>query len=575
MARIRSYIKLNTDAVLYLDMHCLIVDCLTAGKGRRKFTRDFIGSGPRYIAGYIEQITNHKIITHIQRVEDFFEKTAGFLKKYSIICFSAMTMDESAAARAFNIWKQSHNGKPNFSILGGPITQDKSILYRIPVDLAVLGEGEVTLNYLFGENYESIQDLMKYNNLKRFKEKKREILSHIPNSLYRYQGKIHSGPIETGDAKQWFLQSSGFPEKITTYDNYQNSRVFVEILRGCSNFRRTSLTLSKNNACSDNQCSCCRQDPFNVRLNCPANVPPGCGFCSTIKEFGAPHSREPQVIISEIAKLISLGTRRIVLGAPDFLDYMREAQVDGELIDPQLPEPNYQALNDLITGLLEIPEIRNHQVQLFIENVKAALCTNQALDLLARLPFPIFSIGCETGSNKFANILGRPGSPDQAYDAIKRSIERGIRVHVYFIHSLPGDTAEFATETLNFLKKLKELHVEKITLYKFRELPGSPFYQSPKHYQRFDKKTLKIFDKIKKFSIEYNQSQKKRLLGSTVSVFLSEGNVHYPSDAMGWILEGGPKISVQNGKNLIGTIQKVTIIQILSDKLVLGQIIRN
>ena len=63
-----------------------------------------------------------------------------------------------------------------------------------------------------------------------------------------------------------------------------------------------------------------------------------------------------------------------------------------------------------------------------------------------------------------------------------------------------------------------------------------------------------------------------KLLGKKVRVFLSEENTTHPKDAIGWILEGGPKVSVSGAVELVGTFQVVTIIQVLSDKLVLGKI---
>jgi hypothetical protein len=63
-----------------------------------------------------------------------------------------------------------------------------------------------------------------------------------------------------------------------------------------------------------------------------------------------------------------------------------------------------------------------------------------------------------------------------------------------------------------------------------------------------------------------------RLLGKSVTVFVSEINNHQPQDAIGWILEGGPKISIKNAAKFINTVQLVRIQCVISDKLVEGQI---
>lgn len=566
-------IKLNIQEIIFYIMQCLVVDCLTAGKGRRRFTRDFIGSGPRYIGGFIEQITKGAIKTELYRVEDIIQKEPRFFKKYQIVCFSAMTMDESSVARAFNLWKAEKQHKNVLSLMGGPITQDHSIIKRIPVDFAILGEGEPSIIALFQDYLTNITDFLKQPYSKDSQKSISQILPRIPNILYRRQGKIKRSINQELDDVTIFTESSGYPEKILNYSNFENSRIYVEILRGCSNYRRTALKLSQKLSCSDNSCQICRNEPFSVKSSCPVNIPPGCGFCSTINEFGSPKSRSCIKILEEIKFLISHGAKRIVLGGPDFLDYKREELVKGPLINPKFPEPNYSALETLVDHLVNIPEVKLQQVQLFIENIKASLCTNRSLDILSKIPNAIFSIGCETGSAAFANILGRPSLPEDTYQAIKLAKNKGIRIHVYFIHSLPGDTFNYATETLNFMKSIAALEIEKITLYKYRELPGSPFHQSPRQLQQFDKKTLKLFDKIKKFSIKYNEKQKQKLLGKKVRVFLSEKNIHYPTDAIGWILEGGPKVSVKNGIKFLNEIKTVQIKQILSDKLVLGEIV--
>jgi radical SAM superfamily enzyme YgiQ (UPF0313 family) len=55
--------------------------------------------------------------------------------------------------------------------------------------------------------------------------------------------------------------------RIVDYPAYQASRVYVEAIRGCSNFRRTSLTLPDGRKCSD--CNNCDSADPHERLDCP------------------------------------------------------------------------------------------------------------------------------------------------------------------------------------------------------------------------------------------------------------------------------------------------------------------
>ena len=540
-----------------MPIKCLVVDCLTTGDGNRKFTRDFIGAGPRYIAGFIEEISQKTILTSLCRAEDILSsknRSEKWLIQFPIICISAMTMDLNTVALILREWQQVHpNILTRLVILGGPIASDFDIRSKISpedpncIDLLIPGEAESILVQLF--QVEVLTNLLSQAHL----EKKIVLITKYTN--YTQNQNLERNQL----AASWFADSTGFPDKILAYPEFPFARIYVELVRGCSNFYRTSLQLHGEIACSDSSCGKCHLDHPQSQITCPAHIPPGCGFCSAISCFGSSKSRNILPIIHEIKTLISLGAHRIVLGAPDFLDFYREKLVDGLLINPAEPEPNYAMIDQLIHELLRIPQISNHQVQIFIENVKASLCTDRALDLIAQLPNSHFSIGCETGSREFASILGRPNSPEITLDAVQRAIQRRIRVHVYFIHSLPGDTAKYTQETLSFMQSLSLLNIDKITLYKYQELPGSPFYHLPSFNTQFDKATRKNFEKIKRFVIGYNNSKKTQLLGQIVSVYLSEKNRDYPSDAIGWILEGGPKVSVQNAaESVSGAVQSVT-----------------
>ncbi|MHA1620385.1 MAG: B12-binding domain-containing radical SAM protein [Promethearchaeota archaeon] len=564
-----------------MGIDILLVDCLTAGEGTRKFTRDFIGSGPRYVAGFIETNSNHKFQVHLMRGDDILENTKSVLARYPIIGFSAMTMDIPIVRKLLALWDKHHpNPALRLSFLGGPIVCDEKILKTLHVDFAVPGEGEESLTALFKNNFEKL--LFVFSSKGQFDKNlfkvqwKNKLFSSIPGIIYHdstSQALISNPSIDPEFNKQAFQNSSGYPKKIKRYSDFQYARIYVECLRGCSNYRRTSLKLYSKNQCSDEVCVVCRGESFTTQLKCPALIPPGCGFCSTIAQFGAVNSRNINSIVKEINDLIRMGAKRIVLGGPDFLDFYRERSSKKALISPTDPEPNYEALETLIDNLLQNPKVRDHEVQLFIENIKASLCTDRALQIISRIPSPIFSIGCETGSSEFADILGRPSDPLVVLDAVRRAIALGIRIHVYFIHSLPGDTPIFAQDTLDLMDKFAQLNIDKITLYRYQELPGSPFYRISRTLPRPPKKLVQTYKKIKRFIIQYNKFQKNKLLGQTIKVYLTELNSLHKSDAIGWMLEGGPKVSVIKGAHLLGTYQTVRIIQVLSDRLVLAELV--
>jgi Radical SAM superfamily len=563
-------------------MKILILDCLTTGDGNRKFSRDFIGAGPRYIAGFIEEISQQKFTTKIIRWENFLEQPKQLLKKFRILCISAMTMDYGAVQIALNEWKKVHpDPSQRFSIIGGPITSDPKITRKIDIDVAITGEAENSLFALFSENSSKLE-MIYNNNLKSKKNQaklqlwKYNLIKNIPNVSFLDKETEQIINTDHNTSNNWFKNTSGYPKKIKQYDDYKFARIFVECLRGCSNYRRTSIELNNHIECENETCHICRDSDFSTRFdNCPSNVPAGCGFCSTISTFGSPKSRKIENVIKEITELIKIGVTRIVLGGPGFLDFHRNSSESNPLINPTYPEPNYQKLLTLIDQLLEIPEIKNKQVQIFIENIKAGLCTERALQIISKIPNAIFSIGCETGSTEFSDMLGRPCSPIDTLTAVKKALALKIRIHVYFIHSLPADNEIYAKETLDLIKQFTELGIDKITLYKFRELPGSPFYKIHSKFKRFSKKTNQFYSKIKKLVIGFNRSQKNQLIGRQLKIILVEVNKLNNQDSIGWILEGGPKVSVKNSSQFLGQMRNVRITRVISDKLLEGFIIDN
>ena len=79
-------------------MTVLIVDALAANEGRRKFSRDAIGVGPRLLAGICEK---NKKDSRIIRVEDLLESKHFFdREEHQIFLLSAMSVDEIAVKRA-------------------------------------------------------------------------------------------------------------------------------------------------------------------------------------------------------------------------------------------------------------------------------------------------------------------------------------------------------------------------------------------------------------------------------------------------------------------------------------------
>ncbi|MFX1237963.1 MAG: B12-binding domain-containing radical SAM protein [Promethearchaeota archaeon] len=553
-------------------MRILIVDCLAIGKKVRKFSRDFIGGGPRLIAAVLDKIEEKKLNIDIIRAEDILTGSdkKRFLKNYDFFLISAMTMDEYSVQNVVDIIRV--NKKKALIIIGGPIASDDNLLKKISADISVKGEGERKIY--------SIASILIENKLKLDEHSIKNLKDVKGINIRREQQVIQTedAPCLSRKEYDFFINSNLYFDYIKQYKDFKFTKIYVECLRGCSNYLRTKFQLKTSNKCSE-KCQNCNEKTPNPSLNCPSKIPPGCGFCSTIDSFGFPKSRDMNNISEEIKFLLSIGAKRIVLGGPDFLDYKREDLIKNKILTTPLapPEPNYEALEGLIDELVRYEAIQKHKSQIFIENIKASLCTPRALKIIAKIPNSIFSIGCETGSEEFSKLLGRPFNPSKTFVAVKEAIKLGIRVHVYFIHSLPGEKVSYIKDSMDLINKFYDIGVEKITIYKYQEFPGAPFYLLKNKVKMLDKKNLelnKFRKKMVRRVINFNRMRKEEMVGTNINVILAEPDLSNKLNAIGYIIRGGPKVLVRNGYKNLGREVVVSIKKVLSDKLIEGDVVK-
>ena len=133
--------------MLFLDLKILISDILAAGKGLKAFTRDFIGAGPRTVAGILK---NRGIESKISLFNDANSKK---MEEFDILMISAMSMDAQACKTVIKKWRSVKKGVNKPVILGGPIASgSERFLRKIDFDLALIGEGELIINELINNN---------------------------------------------------------------------------------------------------------------------------------------------------------------------------------------------------------------------------------------------------------------------------------------------------------------------------------------------------------------------------------------------------------------------------------------
>ena len=532
-------------------VRAVIVDCLGRVQTGRLSTVDVIGAGPRSVAGVLEKAD---VLVYIKPIEEFM-RLKGKIRTYDMLLISAMSTDALAVKMAIKYWKKYNKG---LVILGGPIVFGYKNLKNIEFDIAIYGEGEKTLEELLNLGLKDAE-LPEYDELVK-----------VRGIVFKNKsGKV----IFTG--RRFFLRRNELNKYVPStrsilgYRYYWACRVYVETVRGCSNFHRP-LIVAEEKECR--KCMLCFKGSFKDRIHCPLNIPPGCGYCSVPALYGPSRSRDPDRIVSEIKSLIDYGVTRIVLSASDILDYGRDILVEpNPLTNPSNPPPNTEWLRKLFDKIFSIDEISKGEVQVILENTKASLVNESSAKLLGEYfkGSPIH-IGCETGSETHAILIGRPVGPNKVIEAIKLLRKYGLKPYVYFIHGLPGQSKEIIDKTLKTMDILSSF-VEKITVYRFTPIPGTAFEKYPRGPSAKSNRLSKL---VVEKAREMNMRFKGSLVGKTIEAIVVGSYVRNKKYNVAYTLPHGPVVLIKNASKYYGFRVLVKVERVISDRMISGNIIR-
>lgn len=513
-------------------MKVLFVDCLNTGNYNK--WKEVIPLAPRRVLWILKK---KKVDFTFLTYFDFLRKRR-ISKEFNVLMVSGMFTDLKQVRNVRNIFTKFN--KKAIKIIGGPIAEDpKSALRRAGYDLGVIGEGEKTIEKLIENSFE-VSDLSEYENL--VMEKKGKI-------IFSRRSFLKAKEIEA---------YRNYDEILKEYPYYFASKVYVEVVRGCSNFRRVRENCLR--------CNVCFNGPLEKRLYCPSNIPPGCGYCSVPSIFGPARSLNADYIVEEIKSAIKNGSRRIVLEAPDLLDYGRDELVKpAPLTDPRNPPANLKALKTLFQKIFTIKEIENGEVAVSIENVKANLVDEKIGELLGKyFSGTEIHLGCETGDKEHAEKIARPAYPHEVINAVKILKKNGLIPHVYFIYGLPFQTEKTVKNTIRIIKECTRVGAKRILIYRFLPLPSSAFENFPKARVE-DPLNTELRNFVRKINLEL----KKELIGRVKKYIVVEKvGKHY----IGYPLKEGPNCIIL-GKNItVGKVYKVKIRNIRSN-LVIGKVV--
>jgi len=529
-------------------MRIIIVDAVGSGSEGRHATIDVIGCGPRTVAGVLEKLGFEFDLKPYYSVL----RDPSLLNGFDILMVSAMSVDMPTVRRVRKLWSRVNDG---LTVIGGPIASDPyEALIKAEFDVAFIGEAEKSLS-------EFLTKLRFSGDL--------DFLKDISGLAYRIGSEMVVNPLRPFMSRVELNSFKPSVKVIRNYWGYYACRIYVEAVRGCSNFRRTKIQLPDGRKCND--CGKCYTGPLSDRYYCPLNIPPGCGYCSVPSLFGPSRSRSIESIVDEIKGLIEVGCRRFILGASDFLDYGRDLLVEPEpLTDPSNPPPNIGAIEELLDRVKSLEREFGVRIFVSIENVKPSLVEESVAKVLGRyLHGTPVSIGIETGSEFHSIALGRPSTPHQAVKAIKILRRYGLIPYAYFIHGLPGQNVNVAIETSRVMDEAVRAGAEKITLYRFTPLPMSAFADFPKAPPSFSNEASRI---IASKANELNSKLKGKWVGLILDAFIVEafpgvrGVVAYP-------FMHGPVIFIENSSfasKFIGKVVKVKVVKVVSDRALSG-----
>jgi radical SAM superfamily enzyme YgiQ (UPF0313 family) len=521
----------------------LIVDALASGKGGRIATRDVIGAGPRAVAGVMEA---HGLRPGVMPVEELL-KRGGYPDGYDLLLISGMTSDLKAIQRAAGLWRAHHDGP---ILVGGPAASEpERIIGRTRALAAVLGEGEAALSELIEARLDP------------------ERLGGIRGIAYTRGEEISVNPLRPVQGRDVFEKYPASTRVIEDYPLHHAARVYVEVVRGCSNYNR-ARTGPLGEQCTG--CDRCTDGGLTERYDCPMGIPPGCGYCSVPSLYGPPRSKPEHLIHREVEGLVHRGVHRVVLSAPGFLDYGRDRLVDPEpLTDPRSPEPNYEALEGLFESLYSIGEVSDGSVSIMIENIKASLVTERAATILGRyLEGTPVSIGFETGCSDHSRLVGRPDTPAECHGAVRRLRRAGLKPYVYFIHGLPGQTGETVDRTVAAITQAAREGAERVILYRFMSLPWSAFHGCPSGPPAARDR---LSGRIHEAARVANRARKEATVGTRLRVVTAEPYDRDPRLTVAYPMKHGPVVLVEGAEGSAGEVMEVTVTSIASERAVRGR----
>ncbi|MCK5409763.1 MAG: hypothetical protein KAJ30_05810, partial [Candidatus Heimdallarchaeota archaeon] len=110
---------------------------------------------------------------------------------------------------------------------------------------------------------------------------------------------------------------------------------------------------------------------------------------------------------------------------------------------------------------------------------------------------------------------------------------------------------------------------------RYLPLPNSPFFETGAKITH-DRYLMKVKrDELKKTIISFNKYKKEQMIGEKIEVIVAEKDKTRENTYICYPLYSGPAISIQSEEKLLGKVVRVEISEMLSDKLVKGELVES
>lgn len=213
-----------------------------------------------------------------------------------------------------------------------------------------------------------------------------------------------------------------------------------------------------------------------------------CSYCIIPYARGKVRSKEPQIVLDEITKLVEDGHREVVLTG------IHTGHYGGDLA-------NYN-FADLLKDIIKIDGLE----RLRISSIEITEIDENILDVLKNTNIIVdhLHIPVQSGSNTVLELMNR--KYDKAYfiDKVEqiRKVRPNISLSTDLIVGFPGETEELFKETIDTVNKIR---FSKIHVFPFSLRKGTKAENMPNHLDENTKKNrVKVMMQIsKELEIEY------------------------------------------------------------------------